>query len=382
MTLSAKPRIAIVLALFQLLFSFCPYTVLAEDLSCASLPSSTETVFSDISPDAFCNDALLELKAAGIVNGYPDGTFQPEREITQQEYALLLNRAFESTNTAMHTLLAAIPAQNTITYAEASRLLLTKMGVSRRMAVASMPDLPRVSKADFGGRAGEGFLYAAYYYGILDPDASASLNHCGYVTRGDAAVMLSNALKIQDLSFPLPEQMYGISVFFKGENAETFVHDLASGLSCFPESILSAYAASGGVITVTDEDPDSYYHFAADINGMFWPRSKDITLFSNGHRSSLLYSLEKTVRHEIGHFIYDELVSAADRTVLERLYHSEESSKFACISHYSGVQDSASEYFAELVAYMTLYGWDTAYDAFPESAALVVHYLETELPAA
>lgn len=380
MTLSAKTRIAIVLALFQLLFAFCPYTVLAGDLSCSTLLSSAETAFSDISPDAFCNEALLELKAAGIVNGYPDGTFQPMREITQQEYALLLSRAFEPSDTAMHTLLAAIPAQNTITYTEASRLLLTKMGVSRRIAVASMPDLPRVNKDDFSGRAGEGFLYAAHYYGILDPGVSASLNQCDYVTRGDAAVMLANALKIQDLSIPLPEQMYGIPVFFKGENAETFVHDLASGLSCFPESILSAYATSSGVITVTDEDPDNYYHFAGDINGMFWPQSEDITLFSNGHRASLLYSLEKTVRHEIGHFIYDELVSKADRTAIERMYRSEEASNFACISHYSGVQDSASEYFAELVAYMTLYGWNTACDAFSESAALVAHYLEEDLP--
>jgi hypothetical protein len=39
--------------------------------------------------------AIRDLKSAGIINGYPDGTFKPERSLTRAEFAKLVVKAFD-----------------------------------------------------------------------------------------------------------------------------------------------------------------------------------------------------------------------------------------------------------------------------------------------
>ena len=46
--------------------------------------------FSDVSGWAWYADAVAWAKAYGVVNGYPDGTFQPEQLVTREEFATML----------------------------------------------------------------------------------------------------------------------------------------------------------------------------------------------------------------------------------------------------------------------------------------------------
>ena len=48
--------------------------------------------FADVNMDYWARQAILELKAAQIALGYPDGKFQPEREISRAEFATLIAR--------------------------------------------------------------------------------------------------------------------------------------------------------------------------------------------------------------------------------------------------------------------------------------------------
>lgn len=380
LSLSMKKKMLLGLALLMFCMALCPYPVFAHDVSVLQTLSPAASPFSDVAPDTLCASALQELKDAGIVCGYPDGTFHPEKPITGQEYLLLLDRTFGIGSPASRIALEMKGPLSPVTVSDAVQKLLLRMGVSRRIAAASIPQVPGVDPSSFSGRAGEGFLYAAYYFKILDSSFPAALDCQRNITRGEAARMLANARDVSDVSIPLPEQMYGIPVSFQGEKAVSYVNDIASALSCFPSSVLTAYAASSGAITVTDESSSRYYKTSGDVSGMFWPNSNKITLFSNGRASTLFHSLERTTRHEMGHFIYDSLVSPADRTALSRLVRSEEFTAFASACCHGFSDNTADEYFAELVAYMTLYGYAPACASFPESAAIAAHYLELEAP--
>lgn len=46
--------------------------------------------FSDVESGAYYDKAVAWAKAAGVVNGYGDGTFKPEQDVTRQEFAKML----------------------------------------------------------------------------------------------------------------------------------------------------------------------------------------------------------------------------------------------------------------------------------------------------
>lgn len=45
--------------------------------------------FTDVSPDAWYAEAVHALASLGMLGGYPDGTFQPDRPITRAEFAVV-----------------------------------------------------------------------------------------------------------------------------------------------------------------------------------------------------------------------------------------------------------------------------------------------------
>lgn len=53
---------------------------------------STENNFSDVAPTAWYNNAVSTCAKAGIIKGYPDGTFRPNENITRAEFAAIAAR--------------------------------------------------------------------------------------------------------------------------------------------------------------------------------------------------------------------------------------------------------------------------------------------------
>ncbi|MDH7576592.1 MAG: S-layer homology domain-containing protein [Bacillota bacterium] len=54
-----------------------------------------EAVFSDLAPGHWAAGAIGAARAAGYLQGYPDGTFRPEQNVTRAEVAVILNKAFK-----------------------------------------------------------------------------------------------------------------------------------------------------------------------------------------------------------------------------------------------------------------------------------------------
>lgn len=66
---------------------------LQQRMSAASAADNgPEYTFSDVEPDAWYADALNWAAGQGIIGGYADGTFAPDRQVTRAELALLLWR--------------------------------------------------------------------------------------------------------------------------------------------------------------------------------------------------------------------------------------------------------------------------------------------------
>ena len=56
--------------------------------------------FSDVTPDSWAYQAVSQLAAAGIVNGYPDGTFKGQNDITRYEMAQMVAKAMANQDKA------------------------------------------------------------------------------------------------------------------------------------------------------------------------------------------------------------------------------------------------------------------------------------------
>ncbi|MBQ7257726.1 MAG: S-layer homology domain-containing protein [Abditibacteriota bacterium] len=55
-------------------------------------PAFSQNAFSDVPRDHWAYGAVSQLAAAGILEGYPDGTFQGKRTLTRYEYAMIIAR--------------------------------------------------------------------------------------------------------------------------------------------------------------------------------------------------------------------------------------------------------------------------------------------------
>lgn len=65
-------------------------TVLYRLAGCPAVSSTT--AFTDVSSDNWYADAVAWASSRGIINGYPDGSFRPDNNITREEAAVMLYR--------------------------------------------------------------------------------------------------------------------------------------------------------------------------------------------------------------------------------------------------------------------------------------------------
>src|SRR5690554_5933947 len=69
--------------------------VLAIVLLASTLTPAFASPFADVPADHWAYDAIVQLAAAGLVEGYPDGTFGGARMMTRYEAAMVFARAMQ-----------------------------------------------------------------------------------------------------------------------------------------------------------------------------------------------------------------------------------------------------------------------------------------------
>src|SRR6056297_3274393 len=86
-------------------------TVLIAMLLVVALAVPTfAATFSDVPSNHWAYDAVNELVAAGIVEGYPDGTYKGQRNLSRYEVAMIVSRALDNIEKESAALKAEIAA--------------------------------------------------------------------------------------------------------------------------------------------------------------------------------------------------------------------------------------------------------------------------------
>ncbi|MBR3990828.1 MAG: S-layer homology domain-containing protein [Clostridia bacterium] len=119
--------------------------------------------FSDVSPKKWYAGYVGWANEAGVVNGYPDGTFGPEKNITRQEVAVALVRYLEYSDTRVPLHAASAPDE----FADGSAF-----------PKWSRDQIDRLRRA-----------------GIFNGDQNARFNPKSNITRAEAATLLMNLIK-------------------------------------------------------------------------------------------------------------------------------------------------------------------------------------------
>ena len=81
---------------------------LALTAICTSTSVFAEYSFTDIGEEQYswCAPQIEEMNEAGYINGYPDGTYRPDNQVTKLECIALFARAMGSGNEANDDILA------------------------------------------------------------------------------------------------------------------------------------------------------------------------------------------------------------------------------------------------------------------------------------
>ena len=68
------------------------FAALVRRFAQLDVPKEAETVFPDVSDKLWAYEDILAIYEAGLIDGYEDGTFRPENEITRAEVMTIINR--------------------------------------------------------------------------------------------------------------------------------------------------------------------------------------------------------------------------------------------------------------------------------------------------
>ena len=69
------------------------FRLLTDDVRDENLTKTNR--YSDVAATSWYNTAVSTLSSMGIITGYPDGTFGPQRNITRAETATMINRVLD-----------------------------------------------------------------------------------------------------------------------------------------------------------------------------------------------------------------------------------------------------------------------------------------------
>ncbi|MFW6021970.1 MAG: S-layer homology domain-containing protein, partial [Halanaerobiaceae bacterium] len=78
--------------------------VIAMVLVLALTASTFAGSFADVPSNHWAYEAVSELVAAGLIQGYPDGTFKGQNDVTRYEIAVILSRLLEDIEDAREEL--------------------------------------------------------------------------------------------------------------------------------------------------------------------------------------------------------------------------------------------------------------------------------------
>lgn len=70
---------------------------------------NTKLSFTDVQAEHWAYDYIAAAQKAGLISGFPDGSFKPDKEVTRGEMAVILGRAYQLERTGTATDFSDVP---------------------------------------------------------------------------------------------------------------------------------------------------------------------------------------------------------------------------------------------------------------------------------
>lgn len=362
--------------------SFYTMTLLCVLFICFTFPAYAENEpFTDVATDNQYREVIINLYNDEIIFGVEKGMFYPERDITLGEYYTLLCRLNDknipaNNNNKHWAYSAAAEIRNHVSsgyihyfdeafldypISKADAVVIGMQYFGYQFPVSeNLLDNPFVdlNKPGIKMSVKGNYLLNAYYLGIISPTDSTHISPECKLSRAEACYIVNNMknANLSDNTQALtPDILDKVTIKYIGESSATYDNDLADALSLFPDEIINQFAKSGGTIIVTDEAQSTYVDDNRPATGCYLPDTKAVVCFTNGRPSSFMFSLLGTVQHELGHFIYYELLTAEEKDQIKDSFLSDELNDFAETVGSNYCKTNEAEYFAEFVEYTISY---------------------------
>ena len=255
--------------------------------------------FSDLNTTHWAHASITQMTNSGIINGYPDGTFKPEKNVTRAEFSKILVKALElenRTTTNFEDVATDFWGYNDIkiasNYLSAYEMNGKNYFMPNDYAVREDVAVAVVKASGFSNLGANydvlnqfsdkneisvnlrDYISIAVEKGLMRGNANGTFNPKGKLTRAEAAQLILNALSIKENY----KEESGIDVQLKNikYNSKTSTIDLGENWREYGIGIeydkktnkyVAKYRPMTQLITITEDMSNNANCFTTDENG-------------------------------------------------------------------------------------------------------------------
>lgn len=351
--------------------------------------------YPDVSPNNWYYEYVTELSDLGFINGYPDGLFHPEKTITNGEYFTLLFRVLNidlemyKKETDTHWASAAtrkadyldlsMQIKNTNDYINSAidrkhaiKTTLKAIGLNDVVNARSF-EYPFKDIEDKNLKLFKDWIVNGYILGIIEGDSQNNFNPNDTLTRAQASKILYNVYKLTEenkiIEMPMPQYMNGFNYKLIGETSSTHLSSMVNAISYFPKHIQEELKLKSSIL-ITNEPQNKYISETTTANGCYFNDTNKIIIFTQDNPKSLFFGIDDTVVHEIGHFLWDEILTTNERNQITKYFLEDNILN----------EKNANEFWAELVRFYVLPYHNYKLEKFNPNLIELVESILTEEP--
>ena len=343
--------------------------------------------FSDVNSNNWFYEDICSATNKGYINGFEDGTFRPNDNVSRGEFYKMLVVAkgenIDNEKKGNHwaykysSFLRSNGDTSVVTYnldsnierQEVIRNVLFLYGITDSVEYCFYDDAAFLDMPNSTIYCYDGYIQNAYQLGIVFGNNNY-INPKEFITRAEAVSIIERALKVDNWEVPRPDVLKDVKIEYIGEDSESYLNDICSAFSKIPEYVIDDMIEIDCKIIVTDEIID--YHYV----GLYSVSNKEIKILTGGRPSNILFSSTDTVIHEIGHYMHFEILSEEDIIKLEEIFDNGiEVEELNNLSGDKYCKTDVYEFWSELVCYYYKYKEDKHYELIPRSYEILEKYL-------
>lgn len=229
-----------------------------------AVPTSA-AVFTDVSSDHWAYEAVNRLVAAGVISGYPDGTFKGDKNLSRYEIAVVVDRVLDRVSEERKALANEVEAmKDGFTSAQKTEL----KDVVKSLIEKNMPE-PKVVKNDDGLNEKE-YEQIANLIEALTFNYKAELQNLGADMKDLEDLVCSNKAEVEETIAALEGRVADLEepvVSFSGSYDVDFEHKVKEGTAANAGEV-DYYKYTGSVDDPADtlaNDSDLEAEYADEI---------------------------------------------------------------------------------------------------------------------